>query len=237
MALKQKINKAAFDKLSDELKKEYIADGDDYKLDVEGAEDTGALKRANDRLKQEKADAEKKANEATTKLEALGEEGARKAGDIVTLEKSWDEKMKTGFAERDAKAAKLQKHIQTQLVDNVAMTIAQKLSDSPMLLIPHIKARLTADFDGENPTTRVLDASGKVSAFTPEDLQKEFATNKDFSAIIRVSKSSGAGGNGQPNPNPTGGSGYQQQQNNAPDLSRMDPVALAAKITANKAQQ
>ena len=35
MSLKTKLSKAEFEKLSDELKKEYIQDGEDYKLDAD----------------------------------------------------------------------------------------------------------------------------------------------------------------------------------------------------------
>ena len=50
MALKRKITKADYDKLAADLKTEYVADGDDnYRLDLDGEEDTGALKRAKDR--------------------------------------------------------------------------------------------------------------------------------------------------------------------------------------------
>ena len=66
MALKRKITKADYDKLAADLKTEYVADGDDnYRLDLDGEEDTGALKRAKDRETQLRKDAEKKAAEET----------------------------------------------------------------------------------------------------------------------------------------------------------------------------
>ncbi|WEM33660.1 hypothetical protein PSAKC1_00019 [Pseudomonas phage PSA-KC1] len=61
MALKKKLTKEEHAKLSDALKAEYIEDGDGFRLDVDGDEDTGALKRAKDREAQLRKDAEKEA--------------------------------------------------------------------------------------------------------------------------------------------------------------------------------
>ncbi|WBF76910.1 hypothetical protein PSV3_00208 [Septimatrevirus PSV33] len=57
MALKKKLTKEEHAKLSDALKAEYIEDGDGFRLDVDGDEDTGALKRAKDREAQLRKDA------------------------------------------------------------------------------------------------------------------------------------------------------------------------------------
>ena len=40
MALKKKLSKAEYDKLSDAIKAEYIEDGDGFRLDIDGDEDT-----------------------------------------------------------------------------------------------------------------------------------------------------------------------------------------------------
>jgi hypothetical protein len=58
MALKLKLAKTEFEKLSAELQAEYIEDGDEYRLDVSGIEDTGALRRAKDREVQLRKDAD-----------------------------------------------------------------------------------------------------------------------------------------------------------------------------------
>ena len=44
MALKKKLNKSEFDKLSDAIKQEYIEDGEGYRLDVDGEEDKETAK-------------------------------------------------------------------------------------------------------------------------------------------------------------------------------------------------
>lgn len=237
MALKKKITKEEYAKLAEHFKGEYKADGDNFILDVEGEEDTGELRRANERNKAAAKEEKKRADEAQAKLDALGDEGARKAGDIVTLEKSFNEKLKLEIEKRENVINKQKAHIQTQLVDNVAHKLASELSDSPKLLLPHIKARLSADFDGEEPQTRVLDAMGKLSAFTVDDLKKEFSTSKDFSAIIRVSKASGAGGKmTQDQSRPGGLSQFSNEQSKNPaEMSNAElRDRVEARIAANK---
>lgn len=230
MALKSKLTKAEFDKLSDELKKEYKEDGDGYALDVEGAEDTGALKRAKDRETQLRKEAEQKAKELQDKIDASADIDARKKGDIETLEKSWQGKLDTAKAEADGRITKLTGALTANLVDTVAFQIATKISNSPSLILPHIKARLAADFEGDAPKTRVLDKEGKPSAMTVEELSAEFVANKDFAAIIIGSKASGSAGN----PSNTGGAGKPVFGKDAPDLANMSPAELAAQITASK---
>lgn len=233
MALKRKINKATFDKLSEEIKKEYKAGSsdDEFVLDTEGDEDTGALKRAKDREKQRADELAEKLAEATEQLAEVTNGDARKKGDIATLEKSWQKKLDDQKTASDAQVNKLTSHIKTQLIDNVASSLAAKISTSPALLLPHIRARLAADFEGDSPVTRVLDASGKPSASTLEDLQKEFATNKDFAAIIVASKASGGA---RPASQGNGGGAPNNQNQPPADLSKMNPKQLSEHIAAAK---
>lgn len=231
MALKHKLTQAEFDKLSDEFKKEYKKDGEEYLLDVEGAEDTGALKRAKDREVQLRKEAEQKAKELQDKIDASADIDARKKGDIETLEKSWQGKLTAQKAESDAAIAKLSGSLTKNLVENVALQLASKISTAPALILPHIRARLAADFEGDSPKTRVLDKDGKPSAMTVEELQAEFVANKDYAAIIIGSKASGSAGN----PSNTGGAGKSAfSGKDAPDLASMSPADLAAQITASK---
>ena len=220
MALKKKLTKEEHSKLPDHLKAEYIEDGDGFRLDIDGDEDTGALKRAKDREAQLRREAETKLREAQEQLDALGNDDARKKGDIQTLEKSWQKKLEDQKSEYEGKVSKLTAHTTKTLVDNVATQIATKISNAPALLLPHIKSRLQADFEGEAPVTRVLDKDGKVSAMTVEELAAEFVANKDFSAIITASKASGGAPNNSDKP---------------ADLASMNPAQLAEHIKASKA--
>lgn len=231
MALKKKLTKEEHSKLPDHLKAEYIEDGDGFRLDIEGDEDTGALKRAKDREAQLRREAETKLREAQEQLDALGNDDARKKGDIATLEKSWQKKLDDSKAEYESKLGKLTSHTKTQLVDNVAQQIASKISNAPALLLPHIKARLAADFEGDAPVTRILDKDGKPSAMTVEELAAEFVANKDFSAIITASKASGGAGK----PSNSNGGGAPNNSDKPADLASMNPAQLAEHIKASKA--
>jgi hypothetical protein len=230
MALKKKITKEEHAKLSEHFKAEYVEDGDGFKLDLEGEEDTGALKRAKDREAQLRKDAEKKLRETEEKLNELEGNDARKRGDIDTLEKSWKEKLTTQKSEYQAKLDKLSAHTTKTLVDNVALSIATKISSAPALILPHIRARLKADFEGDEPMTRVLDSAGKPSALTVDELSAEFVANKDFASVILASKASGSAGRA---------SGSAPSNSSAPpqnaDLSTMKPSQLAEHLRSIKA--
>lgn len=231
MALKKKLSKAEYDKLSDAIKAEYIEDGDGFRLDIDGDEDTGALKRAKDREAQLRRDAEAKLREAQEELDRINGDDARKKGDIATLEKSWQKKLDDTKAEYEGKVSKLTAHTTKTLVDNVATQIATKISNAPALLLPHIKSRLQADFEGDSPVTRVLDKDGKPSAMTVEELAAEFVANKDFSAIITASKASGGAGK----PSNNNGGGAPNNSDKPADLASMNPAQLAEHIKASKA--
>ena len=231
MALKKKLTKAEYEKLSEHIKAEYIEDGDGFRLDIDGDEDTGALKRAKDREAQLRRDAEAKLREAQEELDRINGDDARKKGDIATLEKSWQKKLDDTKAEYEGKVSKLTTHTTKTLVDNVATQIATKISNAPALLLPHVKSRLQADFEGDSPVTRVLDKDGKPSAMTVEELAAEFVANKDFSAIITASKASGGAGK----PSNQNGGGAPNQSDKPADLASMNPAQLAEHIKASKA--
>lgn len=232
MALKKKLTKEEYSKLSDHIKAEYIEDGDGFRLDIDGDEDTGALKRAKDREAQLRRDAEAKLREAQEELDRINGDDARKKGDIATLEKSWQKKLDDTKAEYEGKVSKLTAHTTKTLVDNVATQIATKISNAPALLLPHIKSRLQADFEGDSPVTRVLDKDGRHSAMTVEELAAEFVANKDFSAIITASKASGGAGK----PSNQNGGGAPNQSEKPADLASMKPAQLVEFIKASKAQ-
>lgn len=198
MALKQKVDKATFDTLSDPIKEQYKANADasEYTLDLDGYEDPGELRRARDR---EKAAAKLEKDRADALQREKDEDLDRKTknrGDIDTLEKSWKDKNEKLAKDKDEVISKKDKAIRKLLVDSVANEVAAEISTSPTLIRPHILARLDVNFDTEEPTTRVLDAAGKPSALTVAELKKEFVDNKEFASIIRASNASGGGAAG-----------------------------------------
>lgn len=235
MALKKKLTKAEYDKLSDVLKSEYIEDGDGYRLDVDGEEDTGALKRAKDREAQLRRDAEKRAKDLEDQLAAVTDGDARKKGDIETLEKSWSKKLGETEAQYKARIDKLTDYTRRTMVDGTAMAIASKISTVPALMAKAVRERLTVDFEGDEPALRILDTSGKPSALTVDELTKEFVANKDFSSIIIGSKASGGGA--PKNGLGKSGGATTQTDNKPTMLSTLKPSDLAAELKARKERQ
>lgn len=235
MALKKKVTKAEYEKLNDVFKAEYIEDGDGFRLDVDGEEDTGALKRAKDREAQLRKEAETKLREAQEQLDALGTDDARKKGDIETLEKKWKADLEAEKTAHTATRDKFQGVFKKNLVDAKATEIATKISKVPSLLARVIKDRLSVDFDGDEPVTKVLDANGQPSALTIEDLQKELVANADYADIIIASKSSGGAGKTKQGGGAPANSG--QTTDKPVDFASMNPKELAAHIEAKKAAE
>lgn len=193
MALKRKLSKTDYEKLSADLKLEYAERDGDYILDIDGDEDTGALKRAKDREVQLRKDAETRARDLEEQLASISDVDARKKGDIETLEKSWRKKAEESEAGYKGRIDKLTSYTVSQMIDGASKQIADKISTVPALMSRAIRDRLSVDFDGDTPTLRVLDASGKPSAMTLDELSTEFVANREFSSIIMGPRSSGGG--------------------------------------------
>jgi len=229
MALKLKIAKEVFDKLPDAVKSEYFEKDGEYHLDVDGLEDTGALRRAKDHEVKQRKEVEGKLRDAETRIEEL-------TGEVSGNAAKFDKELKKQLGEKDGQLTKANAFVQKTLVDSVATKIAGEISTAPALLIPHIKARLTADLSGDEPATKVLGADGKVSETTIEQLTAEFVANKDFSAIIRGNKASG-GGAPKGNASVNGGAGKFNNESDKPaDLSKMNPRQLAEHLKSQKAE-
>jgi len=205
--LKFKIDKAAFDALSDEQKAMYAEAGDGYQLAIEGLPDvTGLEAKVNELLGEKKTEAEKR-RAAELAAQQAADEKARAAGDVTALEDSWRNKLTETEQRYQSQIESLNGSLNTYLVDNVATTLAAKLSgDAAPVILPHLKTRLTVEMQDGKPVTRVLDASGKPSAMTVDELGAEFAGNKAFAGVIIGSKASGTRGAGEPD-KPAGGAG------------------------------
>jgi hypothetical protein len=228
MALKSKLTKAEFDALAEPLKEHYKLVGADYLLDSDDATELREAKRR----EKERADALQAELDAakTAKLEAdriaaeAAAEAARKTGDVAAIEASWQNKLEAQRAEDAAKLAIANKSLESLLVDNQAIALTNEIAKTPALaklLLPHVKARLRAETEGDTPITRVLDAAGKPSALTIADLSKEFVANPDFADIIKGSNATGGGagshsGNG-------GGAGSKKLS----ELSEAERVTLS----------
>jgi hypothetical protein len=240
MALKLALDGDAFKKLSDDLKKEYKEVEEDgkkvYKLDVDGLEDTGALKRAKDHEKKARTEAEAKVKELQTNLETIQNEiddirrGAIPKADVEKLETSWKTKLEKQKTEMSTALETARGSLKKLLVDNVAQSMATKISTVPDLILPHIRSRLTVDESSGEFVTKVLDKDGKPSAMSIEELQKEFTSNKSFAPILVGSRASGSGAPG------TGANGGSAPAR--PDgMAKWSPKQMADHLADKKAAQ
>jgi hypothetical protein len=195
--------------VAEHLKTEYKK-GDDgkYYLDVEGIEEhvgTGRLKRAYEREKAERADATAEAKKVREEKEARDNEVAEllkktvPADNIAHLEKSWGERLTKAQAEAQAKLDAAEGALKKVLVDSVVTQIATTLAKTPAhvpILEPHIRARVAYETVDGRASTRILDAEGKPSAATIDDLMKEIAGKQGFADIVSISKASGGNAGG-----------------------------------------
>lgn len=194
MALKRKIKKEEFEKLSEVLQAEYVEKDGDYVLDVEGIEDTGPLKRAKIREQERRKELEKEADQLREKLEKIESDDAYKRGDIEKLQKGWDSERSKIQEKYESDISAKSLYIETTLVDNVALKFANEHFTKPGLVLPHIKSRLQAvGINENNPKTVILDSAGKPSNLDLEGLKKEFVDNPEFSDIMVGSNATGSG--------------------------------------------
>ena len=200
-AMKYQIDAAAYAALSAEQKALYAAKGDGFVLNIEGLpqpEDVTGLKAKVDELLNEKK-AEKAAREqAEAAKRQADEEAARKSGDVQALEASWTKKHDDAVNASKAEIEAFKSQIYTLTVGQTATKLAAELAvqGSADVLLPHLKGRLSVEMVDGSPVVRVLDANGKPSAATVDELAQEFRSNKAFAPLIAASKASGGGAAG-----------------------------------------
>lgn len=207
MALKMILD--SLDGVPADVAKEYKK-GEDGKftLEVEGGEDTGALKRAKDHEKNLRVAAEQRVTELTSQIEtltgerdtAISERDAAKADkgkDTQALEQSWQAKVDAAEKKLADTQAELTTEIERLLVTNTASSMAHEISTVPELFQDVIAKRLKVEKGADGQYfTRVLDANGQPSASNLDDLQKELLANDKYAAIVISGKGSGGGAGG-----------------------------------------
>jgi hypothetical protein len=176
-----------------------------FVLGIEGLpqqEDVSGLKAKVDELLGEKKLAEKKAREAEEAARLEREEAARKSGNVEELERSWTEKFTRREAELNGmleqERGTLSGQIRDLTVGRTATDIASALAvqGSAKALLPHIERRLSVEQRDGKPVVVVLDAQGKLSAATLDELKAEIANDAAFAPLIAGSKASGGGAGG-----------------------------------------
>jgi hypothetical protein len=194
--------------LEEDIQKLYKADGDEFVLTVSGMPDFSAQ---DERI--EKMDAEinellgekKTAKAEATAAKKLVDEAAHKAaetgGDIEALNASWQKKFDDQAEASALSDSTKDKALNTITVGAAANSIASELSlkGSESVLLPHINRRLKVELVDGVAKTIVLDANGKPSAQTIDELKTEFRNNAAFAPLIAGSNAGGGGTGGENN--------------------------------------
>lgn len=192
MALKRQVT--TIEEIPEAFREHYkpVEGGVGFALEVEGDEDTGALKRALDRVRKEK-------EEAIALAKQRGE-------DVANIENSWKTKVEDAEKAHKDSLAKTTQALKRATIDRETSALATKLAgDAADLLIPVIERRIKVELDGDRAITRILDSEGKASALTLSDLENEIRSDKRFSRIVIASKASGSGAGSDRDNLPAGG--------------------------------
>lgn len=176
-----------------------------------------SLRGHHDKLLGETKAAKAKAKEEAEAARIASEEAARKSGDVSALDKSWQEKYAKAEADYGAKLTAAEKQLQTVLVDNVAQKEAMDIAvdaECAELLADKLRGSLgLAEVDGKMQTV-VLDADGKRSALTVEELKKQLVAK--YPRLVKGNPAGGAGGL----PQPAGGAGGSNNSGSMVDRAR-----------------
>jgi hypothetical protein len=172
---------------------------DGFAFDLEGLEDhpdAGALVRGKRRETQDRQVAEEALRKLRDEMRTMKEgehdrlKGSRKKEEVDALEKSYEAKL----LEKDTRNGELQASLHAHLVASVARDLASDLAvdrEAIPALLPHILPRLAVEVEGKEARTRVLDAAGKPSAATVEDLTKELLASKSLARLVSGTKAKG----------------------------------------------
>lgn len=164
-------------------------------LEAAVAKATEGMKTKMEELLGETKAAKAKAREIEDAKAKAEEEAARKAGDTEALEKSWSEKLAKEVAGRDGEIESLRSVVNSLTVGAEAARLAGEIAvpGSAKVLERFARDRLTVEMDNGQARLRILDADGKPSAMTIDDLKQEFASDDGLKPLIVGSKASGGG--------------------------------------------
>jgi hypothetical protein len=188
-----------------------------YRLDVDGVPDVTGLKTKVDELLNERKEDQRKARLAA-------EEAAKARGDVTALEASWSERHTAELGQKDSEIAKRDSMLANLTVGRTAMELASDLAveGSAKALLPHIERRLRMEIQNGEPVVKILDAKGKLSAMTMEQLSEELKSDPALARIVSGSKASGGGADGGKE---SGGGATKALK----DMNEAERVALARK--------
>lgn len=199
MTLKYQLD--SLDGLDDNVRGMYAERDGKFVLAIDGLpqpEDTSGLKAKVDELLAEKKAEKKRREEAEEAARHAAEESARKNGDVEALESSWKQKLADREAELSNSLSQRDAMLQDLTVNATAAGIANEIAmpGTSKVLLPHITSRLRMEYREGRPVTVVLDAQGKPSAMTVDELKQEISSDAAFAPLIVGSKASGGGAAG-----------------------------------------
>lgn len=207
------------------------ADGK-FRLDADGIPDVTGLRQKTQELLDEKKAEQRKAREEAEKR-------AKAEGDIASLEDSYKQRLREAEEARENDTKTLRGKLEALTVGRTATELAAELAveGATKLLLPHIQSRLRMDLVDGEPVVRVLDAAGKLSAMTIDQLKEEIKADESLARVVRATKASGGGADGG---NKTGGGASKKlsEMNHVErtEWARRDPVGFEQAVKASKAQ-
>lgn len=172
-----------------------------FKIAIDGMpepEDVSGLKSKVDQLLAEKKAEAAKRKAAEDKAAEDAATAAQKAGDVDAINESWQKKYDKaiGDLQGQLESANGLLHQVTAHAKAVELATSLAVPGSSDVLLPHIEPRLKVEQVDGKAVVKVVDATGKPSAQSVEELAAEIAANKAFAPLIAASNSSGGGANG-----------------------------------------
>lgn len=141
----------------------------------------------------------KKLKEAADQAER---DRATAAGDFKALEQQLVNKYETSLSSVAAEKAEMQRAMESHLIDAAAASELARHSDTPRLLMPHVRAMMKVVKEDGQFVSRIVDPStgtvriGKGQGTTPmtlTELVDEMRSNPEYAPAFRGSGSSGGG--------------------------------------------
>ena len=173
-----------------------------FHLDIED-DDTGPLVRAKEHEKGLRVLAEQKVDQLTTELNTiktkLTEAEAALSQDTTALRADHERAVAKLKTDHTNEKAALENTIKKIFVGDKARGIASEIAideGAAELLAEVLQRRLVVEMVNGEPVTRVLDAQGKASNMSPDDLKAEYLQSKKYAGILRASEASGGGASG-----------------------------------------
>ncbi len=194
--MKYILTKEEFEKLSEDMQKEYTLDGDNATLTLEGHEEAFVEKGKWQEAEKHRKNAESKALEVEKReTQLLKDIEAAKGNEkkIVELRESHEAEVAKLKEENEAELTKIKSGQHAAMIDAEATKFANEHFTVPSLVKDAIAKRLTVEEVDGQPVIRTLEQDGKASSKSLDQVQKEFLENKELSSIIKASKGNGGG--------------------------------------------